>query len=114
MSFNTPFVAEPDEASPFGAFIIRDADDNYVADLLNPYDDADLALDFEPAIARRAAFIVRAVNAHDEMVEALKAAKVVIAMMERPLGMGGEVNSALDARCAKIDAALSRHGEGKP
>lgn len=62
------------------------------------------------AIAER---IVLAVNSHDTLVEALKAAKVVIEMMERPLGMGDEVNAALDARCAKIDAALSRHGEGK-
>lgn len=54
-----------------------------------------------------AAYIVTACNAFPALVEALKAAKVVINMMERPDGMGDEVNAALDARLAKIDAALS-------
>ena len=54
-----------------------------------------------------ASFIVSAVNSHDKLAEALKAAKVTIEMMERPSGIGPEVAAALDARCAKIDAALA-------
>lgn len=46
-------------------------------------------------------------DSHDKLVEALKAAKVVIEMMDRPAGIGSEVAVALDARCAKIDAALA-------
>jgi len=50
----------------------------------------------------------RLMAAAPDLAEALDAAKVVIAMMERPEGMGDEVNAALDARLAKIDAALSK------
>lgn len=58
-----------------------------------------------------AARIILAVNCHDELVDALKAAKVVIGMMIRPDGMGDVVSGALDARIAKIDAAIS-HATG--
>ncbi|MCO5159650.1 MAG: hypothetical protein M9939_00820 [Mesorhizobium sp.] len=50
----------------------------------------------------------RLIAAAPDLAEALMAAKVVIGMMERPEGMGNEVNAALDARLAKIDAALSK------
>lgn len=56
---------------------------------------------------RRVLSVVEFRPAFPALVEALKAAKVVINMMERPNGMGDEVNAALDARLAKIDAALS-------
>lgn len=57
-------------------------------------------------------------NAHliaaaPDMYEALLAAKVVIEMMERPEGMGGRVNAALDKRMAQIDAAITK-AEGRP
>lgn len=51
--------------------------------------------------------VVASADCHDKLVQALKAAKVVIEMMERPSGIGPEVAAALDARCAKIDAALA-------
>lgn len=51
-------------------------------------------------------------RAGPDMYEALLAAKVVIGMMERPGGMGDEVNAALDKRIAQIDAALSK-AEGR-
>lgn len=49
-----------------------------------------------------------------EMLDALRAAKTVIAMMDRPKGMGAEVNAALDVRCAQIDAAIvAAEAEGR-
>lgn len=51
--------------------------------------------------------VVVPAGSHNKLVDALKAAKVAIEMMERPSGIGPEVAAALDARCAKIDAALA-------
>ena len=50
----------------------------------------------------------RLIAAAPDMYEALLAAKVVIEMMERPEGMGGRVNAALDKRLAQIDAAIAK------
>lgn len=54
----------------------------------------------------------RLIAAAPDMYEALLAAKVVIEMMERPEGMGGRVNAALDKRLAQIDAAIAK-AEGR-
>lgn len=74
-----------------------------------------------------ARFIVRAVNGYADLVEALKAARTVIhedreAMFESVTvaGIASTMDDVdrphvdrLDAVLARIDAALSRHGEGK-
>lgn len=52
------------------------------------------------------------IAAAPDMYGALLAAKVVIEMMERPEGMGGRVNAALDKRLAQIDAAIAK-AEGR-
>lgn len=57
-----------------------------------------------------AAFIVRAVNAHDDLVEALRAARQYLEGGNPLHASGGHRNTDLRDL---IDAALSRHGEGK-
>jgi hypothetical protein len=74
-----------------------------------------------------ARFIVQAVNAHDDLVEALKAARTVIQEDREALfesvtvaGIASTMDDTdrphverLDTVLAQIDAALSRHGDGK-
>ena len=63
--------------------------------------------DGAPAAAN-AAFIVRAVNSHDDLVEALKGSLVVMEMLSIPDEFGAEVRAALTARIEAARAALAR------
>lgn len=72
----TPWVASPDEYDEeLGQWTIRDDNDGYIADVRNPYTDYDMQVAYaaDPAcrIRHDAAFIVRAVNSHEALVDAL-------------------------------------------
>lgn len=106
---NASTETKPKAAHTPGPWLIRKPDngiydtDDDIANVVarGPYGLITIAEEVDVADARLIA-------AAPDMYEALLAAKVVIEMMERPEGMGGRVNAALDKRLAQIDAAIAK------